>query len=140
MSDLELLALLNRFFFATTFVAFPLYLGIRLLAARIYARAILCALRDGAIRVDALSIFERETLKRLGLSEPAAPPLPEPAVRRVPRKAWRAALVTATIALWFAFVAQIYVSEFFVYRGARGWMNQPLVQLPWYRYLPPHLH
>jgi len=139
MPDAALIALLNRFFLITTFIAFPLYVGIRLLAARIYARAVVHAVRDGVIRADALSNFEHATLTRLGLAEPAAPPLPEPVVRRVPRKAWRAAIVTATIAVWFIFVAQIYVGEFFVYRGARGWLNQSLVQLPWYRYVPSHL-
>jgi hypothetical protein len=139
MSNTELVALLNRFFIITTFVAFPIYVGIRLLAARIYARAVVRAVEDGAISPDALSPFERDTLMRLGLAKPAAHASPETIVRRIPRKAWRVALVTATIAIWFAFVAQIYVSEFFVYRGARGWLNQPLVQLPWYRYVPSHL-
>jgi hypothetical protein len=139
MSNAELVAMLNRFFFFTTFVAFPIYVGIRLLAARIYARAVVRAVEDGAISPDALSPFERDTLMRLGLAKPAAHASPETIVRRVPRKAWRATLVVATIAVWFAFVSQIYVSEFFVYRGARGWLNQPLVQLPWYRYVPSHL-
>ena len=38
--------------------------------------------------------------------------------------------------LWFTFVAQIFVAEFLNYRPVVGWLNQPLVQLPWFRYLP----
>jgi hypothetical protein len=42
-------------------------------------------------------------------------------------------------ALWFAFVAQIFVSEFFNYHPVVGWLNQPLVHLPWFRYIPAGL-
>ncbi|GMV90651.1 MAG: hypothetical protein AMXMBFR82_04290 [Candidatus Hydrogenedentota bacterium] len=139
MPNAALLARLNQYFFLTTFVAFPIYVGMRLLATRIYARALLQAVADGAVEIDSLETFERDVLRRLGVTQPAARAMPEPIVRRVPRKAWRAGLVTATIVLWFAVVAQVYVSEFFVYRGARGWLNQPLVQLPWFRYVPAHL-
>jgi succinate dehydrogenase hydrophobic anchor subunit len=41
--------------------------------------------------------------------------------------------------IWFGFVAQIYISEFLNYHGALGWLNQPLVQLPWFHYLPTRL-
>ncbi len=139
LSNAALVARLNQYFFSTTFIAFPIYVAVRLLAARIYARAVVRAIADGAVQLDALAPFERAVLQRLGVTEPVAPAIPEPMVRRVPRKAWRAGLVTATIVLWFAVVAQVYVSEFFVYRGARGWLNQPLVQLPWFRYVPAHL-
>jgi hypothetical protein len=40
------------------------------------------------------------------------------------------------VAVWFSFVAQIYISEFINYHSGLGWINQPLVQLPWFRYLP----
>jgi hypothetical protein len=26
-----------------------------------------------------------------------------------------------------------------MYHQALAWMNQPLVQLPWFRYIPPHV-
>ena len=38
--------------------------------------------------------------------------------------------------VWFLFVAQIFVTEFLGYHPQVGWLNQPLVQVPWFRYLP----
>ena len=50
--------------------------------------------------------------------------------------------ITAAFAafwIWFSFVAQIYASEFLSSHTALGWVNQPLVQLPWFRHVPPRL-
>ena len=44
-----------------------------------------------------------------------------------------------TTLVWLAFVALIFVAEFFKYDGARAWLNHPLVQLPWCRYVPARL-
>lgn len=139
LSNAALVARLNQYFFFTTFIAFPIYVGVRLLATRIYARAVARAVRDGVVQLDSLAPFERDILGRIGVTPTTVPVVSESLIRQVPRKTWRAGLVTATIVLWFAVVAQVYVSEFFVYRGARGWLNQPLVQLPWFRYVPAHL-
>ena len=35
-------------------------------------------------------------------------------------------------------MADHYISEFFSYHGMIGWLNQPLIQLPWFRYVPAH--
>ena len=40
------------------------------------------------------------------------------------------------VLIWFSFVAQIYITQFLNYHSGAGWMNQPLIQLPWFRYLP----
>ena len=42
--------------------------------------------------------------------------------------------------IWFTFVAQIYIAQFFQAHGGMGWINQPLVQLPWFHYLPARLN
>jgi hypothetical protein len=41
-----------------------------------------------------------------------------------------------TAMVWFTFVAQIFISEFINYHPVIGWLNQPLVQLPWFHYVP----
>lgn len=52
----------------------------------------------------------------------------------------RATTGVALFLVWFGFVSQIYVSEFFMKSAAgRGWLNQPLVQLPWFNYIPSRL-
>ena len=35
--------------------------------------------------------------------------------------------------------SQIYTAEFFLYHNAQGFVNQPLIQLPWFSYLPGSL-
>ena len=52
---------------------------------------------------------------------------------------WRTAVLAGAVFVWFTFVAQIYVREFIAYHPLQGFMNQPLVQLPWFRYVPRSL-
>ena len=47
--------------------------------------------------------------------------------------------VAALALVWFAFVAQIFVSEFLNYHPGVGWLNQPTAQAPWFHYIPGHL-
>jgi hypothetical protein len=51
----------------------------------------------------------------------------------------RSGAVALAALLWLAFVAQIFVSEFLHYHPFVGWLNQPLVLLPWFHYVPPGL-
>jgi hypothetical protein len=136
------LSALNHYYFWCALVMFPAYLALRMVAARIYAAAVLRAVQLGQTIDSRLHPVERAVLERLGLLELRPRP---------PRSAWlrfvtwsttragRAVATTALIMLSFAFVAQIYISEFFCYHGALGWLNQPLVQLPWFHYLPASL-
>jgi hypothetical protein len=57
----------------------------------------------------------------------------------VSRPFWRTTILCAAVLVWFTFVAQMYVREFLVYHPYRGFMNQPLVQLPWVRFVPAEL-
>ena len=41
-----------------------------------------------------------------------------------------------TAGVWFCFFALVFVGQFFSYQGPLGWLNQPLVQLPWFHYVP----
>ncbi len=142
MTDLEFLNVLNTYFFWTGVVGFSAFVVLRVLATRVYAGAVVSAVRDGDLSVDKLGAIESLTLERLGLSKAEDRPQRR-AVIRIARSAtrpfWRTSVVTATVLVWFTFVAQIYVREFLNYHPVRGWMNQPLVQLPWFRYVPGHL-
>ena len=115
---------------------------VRLAAARIYAGALVDALRAGDVEPARLGQAERSALSRLDLlgAEPAAERHPiVRAVRGTTRLAWRTAAVAAAALVWFSFVAQIFVSEFLNYHPGVGWLNQPLVQLPWFHYVPAGL-
>jgi hypothetical protein len=133
---------LTQFYFFASIAGFLAYVGLRLLVTRVYAGAVVEAVREGALAPEALGEFERATLGRLGLLAPEGPKREHLAIKVVKtavRPAWRFATIVATAIVWFTFVAQIYVSEFLVYHPIRGFMNQSLVQVPWFRYVPGHL-
>ena len=142
LSPAQAVHALDRYYFWCALWVIPAYVIGRLIAGRIYASGVLSGVNSGTISVDELSREERDTLLRLGLTEL------QPRSRRA---AWLRFLAWSTtrvgrvvaslvlILLWFVFVAQIYISEFISYHGAVGWLNQPLVQLPWFHYVPASL-
>jgi hypothetical protein len=142
MTNPQLLQALNRYFFAAALLIFPLYVYLRVLAARIYARGILRGIQTGEITVADLAPKERVELQRLNLIQ-VNPPRSRHVLLRVATSTTSLAFFVGglfvTGLLWFSFVAQIYISEFFMYHQALAWVNQPLVQLPWFRYIPPHV-
>ena len=142
MTDAQLLEWLISYFFWVSAVGFVLFVAIRLLMTRVYAGALVEAVQAGDLALDELGEFEREALARLELSD-AKERSPRHLVVRAAgfaaRPFWAAGIGAATIVVWFTFIAQIYVSEFVNYHPRRGFMNQPLVQLPWLRYVPDHL-
>ena len=133
---------LNTFYFWAALAFFPAFVFLRIISAKIYASAILKSVQSGAISQESLAENEWQALHRLGLLEIQAV-APKPVLWRI--VAWagtRAGRITAgflTALVWFSFVAQIYIREFLNYHVGFGWLNQPLVQLPWFHYIPAHL-
>lgn len=142
MSDSEFLRFLNRYYFWTALLGFAGFVLLRMITTRIYCDGVLDAVRSGAFTKDDLCGHERAALVALGLDRPEAPRTLRPVVAyagKAVRPGWRGALILGTLLIWFTFVAQIYVREFVVYHPVRGFANQPLVQLPWFRYVPAEL-
>ena len=141
LTDKQVVQFLNGYFFACAFLVFPLFIALRVLAARIYARGILLGVQTGEISVTDLAPRERLELQRLNLIQ-VNPPRSRHVLLRVARSTTSLILfgagIWATAFLWFTLVAQLYISEFFSYHGLIGWLNQPLIQLPWFRYVPAH--
>ena len=136
------LEILKAYFFWVSFVVFPAYVILRLMAARIYASGLLSALQKGAIHEDALGEVEWEAFHRLDLLQIQPQPVRHVFVRIVAWAGTRAGRTTASVLIalvWFTFVAQIFATEFLNYHPGVGWLNQPLVQLPWFRYIPAQL-
>jgi len=138
----EALKHLDGYFFWCALVVLPAYVILRLLAARIYASGILSLVQTGNLEPASLAQNEREALERLELIEVRPQPQRHLFVRLI---AWtgtrlgRLVSAGALVLIWFSFVAQIYIAEFLMNHRAIGWLNQPLVQLPWFRYLPAGL-
>jgi hypothetical protein len=139
LSAEDAISFLKIYFFWGMLFVLPVLIGLRLVAARIYASGIVRGLRRGTISEEDLSENEWEALHRLRLIE-----APELATHHIIVKmlAWiatRAGRITSAILIgtfWSLFVFQILISEFFNFHPFVGWLNQPLVQLPWFRYLP----
>ena len=139
MTDPQLLKYLNDYFFRCAIWVLPAFVILRLVAARIYASAILPLVQCGKLQPAALSEIEREHLERLGLLNVQPGPERHLFIRLIAWTGTRVGRIASGIALfliWFSFVAQIYIAEFFNYHGGLAWLNQPLVQLPWFHYLP----
>jgi len=138
----QLIQFLNGYYFLAALVAFPAFVFLRFAAARIYAGALLDAFQSGQLPATSLAENERDVLEWLGLLNVRSQPQRQFLVRAVAWFATRAGRVAAAMLLawlWFAFVAQIFIGQFFNYHPLGGWLNQPLVQLPWFHYLPPTL-
>jgi hypothetical protein len=131
--------ILGPYFFFSALLVLPFFVLLRLVAARIYASGLLRAIRTGRLPADVLSALERPVSRKLELlgSEPLASRKPVRLVlRRVAADIGATLITVATGIAWFTFVAQIFIAQFFTYHPGIGWLNQPLVQLPWFRYLP----
>lgn len=142
MSPEEAFTFLSTYYFWAASLVVPAFILVRLAAGRIYASALLAEIRYGK-EMPELSLAEHDVLGRLGLlrREESNSPL---VVRAVAWTASRSGLLVATVVtmiLWFTFISQTYVSEFLNYHGEYGlaWLNHPLIQLPFFRYIPSRL-
>lgn len=128
-ADVERVA--NQYPLIIAALLFPLYLALRLAAARVYARAALkIAARDGS---EPFAARERALLERLSLAGDGAPRQRGVLARVVVRSSSFATGVLASVivvAVWLGFVGEIYVSQFLAHDWMH-WINHPLVQLPW---------
>jgi hypothetical protein len=141
-SSKQLIGMLSNYFFWSGFAVVTFYVAVRWAAARIYARAILLGLQRGEIPVTALAEVERRELERLDLVQISPPRSRHLLIRTAlstSKYVLRGLGFAALTFVWFTFVAQIYIAEFFMYHPVVGWLNQPLVQLPWFRYVPAQL-
>ena len=138
----ETIQVLNRFYFWSALFVFPVFVLLRLVAARIYGSTLLRALQSGAIAQDALAENEWQALHLLNLLQVEPPPPRHPVWRIVTWAGTRAGRITfgfLTVLAWFVFIVELYIAQFSNYRGATVWLNQTLVQLPWFHHVPATL-
>lgn len=139
----EALEVSHRFFALMALGLFPLYVAIRLLAARIYAQALCTAYQTGGITEEELGEAEWHALRRLELLTPQPRPERKWFLRLARWLATRTGQISAAAALfliWFGLSFLVVVSEFVAKTElGRGWWNQPMIQLPWFDYTPNRL-
>jgi len=142
LTPAQTIQVLHTYFFWSALFVFPAFVLLRLVAARIYGTALLKAVQTGAVPQDALAESEWQALHRLELLQVQPPRLRHPVLRIVTWAGTRAGRITfgfLTGLIWFVFIVELYIAQFFNYRGAQVWLNQPLVHLPWFHHMPAAL-
>ncbi len=140
LSDTETVEVLKQYAFRVGALGFIVFVGLKLAAARIYAAGVVRVVRSGAVGIDELGAHEQDALTTLGI----VPSTIEPQRSARGRLGLGSRLasgiaVSLVVILWFSFVAQIFVAAFLNYRPIVGWLNHPLVHLPWFVYIPAGL-
>jgi hypothetical protein len=143
LSQPEAAKFLKRYYLFCGLYLLPALVLMRLIAARIYASAVIDCVQSGAISEDSLHENEWRALNRLDLLYLRVQPKRNRFVRAIAWVGTKAGAATVGVAMFFVYftlVAQVYVGEFFHKNDrALGWWNQPLVQLPYFNYTPSHL-
>lgn len=112
------------------------YVAVRLAAARVYASGLVELVKDGVVTEGDLAPAESAALSQAGLlrAEPAAE---RHALLRVlgwaGTRTGRAVSLGGAVLFWAVFVFQVFATQFINFKPRSGWLNQPLVQLPWFR-------
>ena len=142
LSAIEALEFLDQYYFYTGGIAFLLFLALRTIGGNIYSGAVLEIWRQSALKPEAFNKEEIRLFELLEISYGDRYQKP-----KLGRKIWgiplnvsyRGVILTLTVLVWSIFNFIPFVSEFANYYPVRGFLNQPLVQLPCFRYVPAHL-
>ena len=139
---LEALEFLNQYYFYTGAIAFLLFLALRTIGGNIYSSALREMWCQSTLKPEAFNRQEVRLFELLEVSYGSRYQKPG-LVRKllgIPLKvSYRGAIVTLTVLVWSVFNFIPFVSEFANYYPVKGFLNQPLVQLPCFRYVPTHL-
>jgi hypothetical protein len=134
-SDVKLLWLFRGYYLGCSLYLVLSLLATRLVIVHLYAGAVIEVLRHSPAAQAELHPRLAAWLDRLELPTPVS----RPARRGWHRLPAQAALFVVLLAVWFAFVAKVYVSEFFNYHPVVGFVNHPMIQAPCCNYVPAHL-
>ena len=136
--DAEVHSKLQSYFLACCYFFFLTLLVWHLIAARIYRSAVMKVLERGWVSEDELHPVLAGWLDRLELR-----PVPTVETAGIPyvvksggRLIYRRFLYVVLFLIWFGFVAKTYVGEFLNYHPVTGFLNHPLVQVPYFNYVP----
>ena len=142
LSTPEALEFLDQYFFYTGSIAFLMFLALRTIGSNIYSSALREIWCQSTLKPEA---FNREEIRLFELLEVSygsryqKPRLVRKILGFPLNLSYRGAMLTLTVLVWSVFNFLPFVSEFANYYPVRGFLNQPLVQLPCFRYVPAHL-
>jgi hypothetical protein len=129
-------------FWFTLLLLFPLYLLLRFVAAVIYRSAVFKVLRQGTVTRAELNPVLAGWLEKMDLKV-----IPQAQTtglgwyaRLTTRFAYRRVLFTILFLLWLAFPVRLLAAYFFRSHPVVGFMNQPMIQMPSFDFVPEHLY
>ncbi len=140
MSNQEVFDWSQGYFFWCGLYILLAWFVIKNLIMRIYCTAVLRLLLKKQISMSDLSQVEQEALTAMHVED--LEKHQEASWKKVARMPLRAVCCVLIIMVWFGFAAQIYIAQFLKYDGdgyGKGWVNQSLLQVPWFNYTPSHL-
>lgn len=121
--------------YAAATLVFVLFVGLRLIAAKQYARSITAGVASGRLDPAELQAAEQRYLRHFDLNRTVEPPERNLLVRSV---AWSGAGIGAFVVLtltaggWALFSFQVFFGQFLNHSWV-AWLNLSLIQLPWLR-------
>ena len=142
LSAIEALEFLDQYYFYTGAIAFLLFLALRTIGGHIYSSALLEIWCQSALKTEAFNREEIHLFELLAIAYGSGyqkPGLVKKILKIPVNVSYRGTILTLTVLVWSVFNFLPFVSEFFNYYPVRGFINQPLVQLPCFRYVPAHL-
>ena len=142
LSASQALEFLHDYYFYTGLLVFLLFFILRTAAGRIYAIALVEMWTQQVLTPEDFHPQEVRILELLEISYGSSYQKPRPLTKilRFPFSvSYRGAVTLATCLVWGIFSFMPFISEFFHYYPLWGFLNQPLVQLPCFQYVPPLL-
>ena len=124
-----------RYYFFSACFFLPLTVLLKFLAARIYLSGLFKVYQDEKMRAD-LPVSIQQVLEHADLPEKKTR---SQGCMRLPFRLLKLALIIVTCLVWFFFTMQCFGSQFFHYRGLKGWANRPIIQMPLFKNSSPHL-
>ncbi len=142
LSPQEALDFIEGYYFYTGIIAVLIVVKLRTISGSIYTRALVDLWSRGILKpedfhpeeVKLLQLFEipygLKVIRRSRLRQLALRPM---------TVSYRSAMLVSILLLWGGFNFIPFVSQFVHHDPVRGFLNQPLVQLPYFQYVPEHL-
>lgn len=131
LSDAEVRERIGQWYLFGGALFVPMLFLVKRFVATTYARAVARSLAQGRIHIGQLTDVERDALTRAGQVTEGD--------RQRSARTRVVVVYAASAVLWFAVVAQVFISQFLNYHGAAGFANQPLIQLPWVSRIPDQI-
>lgn len=142
LSTSETLAFLNDYYFYTGLLAFLLLFVLKTLAGRIYAQVLVRMWTEKVLLLEDFHPQEVLIFKLVNIPYNSSPQKSQRLIKVIKFPfllSYKGVVTVLTCFAWAIFSFMPFISQFFNYYPLWGFLNQPLVQLPCFRYVPSHL-